>query len=168
MHSLPVDGMGLSVSALYQEVLLESCPADCWTHVPGQRQSLGVDPSAWRSVIKRDDKSIISQWEHAEWPYKNIANNAVIAVCLLHIHVATLKRTVATVLADLSMVGTASTHFVNSHWQWRCSGSHHQILETEAQQSRSLFDAMELSQELGATQVSQSSSCDSCAGRHHT
>ena len=30
VHSaLPVDGMGLSVSALYQEVLPESCPADC-------------------------------------------------------------------------------------------------------------------------------------------
>ena len=79
-----------------------------------------------------------------------------------------MKKTVATVLADLSVVGTASNyalHEIVTGSEAVAALAHNKILETETQQCWSLFDVMELSQELGATQVSQLSPCDSCAGR---
>ena len=87
---------------------------------------------------------------------------------MLTTYTCTLKKTVATVLADLSVVGTASNyafHEIVTGSEDVTALAHHQILETETQQSWSLFDVMKLSQEWGATRVSQLSPCDSCAGR---
>ena len=66
------------------------------------------------------------------------------------------------------MVGTASNytlHEIVTGSEDVVALAHNQILETETQQSWSLFDVMELSQELVATRVFQLSPCDSCAGR---